>query len=319
MVEQLPNMSSDAPAVSVIMNGLNCAKYLPEAIDSVFAQTYTDWEIIFWDNCSTDNSAEIAQSYGSKLRYFKSDKTATLGKARNWAMEQAKGKYIAFLDCDDIWLPTKLEEQIPLFEKNPKVGLVFCDVIIFKRTEDLYCLYRKAKPYRGMVFKELLSGYFLGMQAVVIRKETLSNLDSWFDDNLAMAEEMDLFLRIAYSWEIDYVDKPLAKWRMHTENESQKMKHLIPKEKEIILEKLSNLYPNFETKYTKEIETQRKIIAYQWALAKWKDKSAKEARKHLRPYLFVEKKFLLSFMLSIFPYPFYDWLRGTYLNFKYGK
>ncbi len=119
-----------SPLISVIMNCLNCAKYLKEAIDSVYAQTYTNWEIIFWDNASTDRSAEIARSYDGRLRYFRGSETVPLGEARNRALEQARGEFIAFLDCDDLWMPQKLEKQLPLFD-DPEVGLVFSDSIIF--------------------------------------------------------------------------------------------------------------------------------------------------------------------------------------------
>ena len=93
----------EEPLVSVIMNCYNSDRYLREAIDSVFAQSYQNWEIIFFDNASTDQSAEIAKSYGPKLRYFRGESTVLLGAARNRAFEKAAGQYFAFLDCDDIW------------------------------------------------------------------------------------------------------------------------------------------------------------------------------------------------------------------------
>ena len=123
---------SSAPTVSVIMNCLNCEKYLREAIDSVFAQTYEDWEIIFWeDKASEDNSENIAKSYGVKLRYFRADVSLPLYGSRNLAVQKARGKYIAILDCDDLWLPTKLEKQIPLLERDEEIGLVFSDIYLF--------------------------------------------------------------------------------------------------------------------------------------------------------------------------------------------
>ncbi|MBT6050292.1 MAG: glycosyltransferase family 2 protein, partial [Candidatus Scalindua sp.] len=83
---------SSAPTVSVIMNCLNCEKYLREAIDSVFAQTYEDWEIVFWeDSASKDSSESIARSYGSKLRYFRSDVSLPLYGSRNLAVQKARG------------------------------------------------------------------------------------------------------------------------------------------------------------------------------------------------------------------------------------
>ena len=123
------------PKVSIIMNCLNGEQYLKQALDSVFEQTYDDWEVIFWDNASTDKSATIAKSYGERVRYFKSSVTHPLGKARNLAMKEAMGDFIAFLDCDDIWLPRKLEKQMPLFKKDPQVGLVFSDMVVFDNNQ----------------------------------------------------------------------------------------------------------------------------------------------------------------------------------------
>ena len=110
-----------SPKVSVVMNCFNSERYLREAIDSVFAQTYSDWEIVFWDNASTDNSARIAKSYGPRLKYYRGDENVSLGEARNYALGKARGEYIAFLDCDDLWAPDKLQKQIPLFN-DLKVG-----------------------------------------------------------------------------------------------------------------------------------------------------------------------------------------------------
>ncbi|MEB3828453.1 glycosyltransferase family 2 protein, partial [Phormidium sp. CCY1219] len=111
----------DYPLVSVIMNCYNGEKYLKEAIDSVYAQTYPNWEIIFVDNASVDQTAAIANSYDNRLKYFRNPLTVKLGESRNIACEHAKGEFLAFLDCDDIWMPDKLELQIPLFLENQSV------------------------------------------------------------------------------------------------------------------------------------------------------------------------------------------------------
>ena len=107
-----------SPKVSIIINCFNGERYLAEAMDSVFCQTYEDWEIIFWDNASTDNCAEIAKSYGERIRYFKSSSIYPLGKARNLAIENARGDFMAFLDCDDLWFPQKLEKQMYKHAEN---------------------------------------------------------------------------------------------------------------------------------------------------------------------------------------------------------
>ena len=111
-------MSKKQPLVSVIMNCYNGEKYLREAIDSVYAQTYKNWEIVFWDNASTDNSAEVAKSYNAKLKYYSGTELFPLYAARNFALDKCSGDAIAFLDCDDVWMPEKLTTQIEAFKKG---------------------------------------------------------------------------------------------------------------------------------------------------------------------------------------------------------
>ena len=123
-------VSEILPVVSVIMNCYNGERYLQEAIDSVYTQTFSDWEIILWDDASKDRTAEIAKSYDEKLRYFKGEKATALGQARNWAIDKARGEFIAFLDQDDVWLCDKLSKQIPIFE-DPAVGIVISNTLFF--------------------------------------------------------------------------------------------------------------------------------------------------------------------------------------------
>ena len=105
--------------VSIIMPNYNGAKYLQETINSVLAQTYTNWELLFVDDCSTDNSLEIVRSYqDSRIKILQNDKNSGAAVSRNYALREAKGKWIAFLDSDDLWTPNKLTEQIAYMLKN---------------------------------------------------------------------------------------------------------------------------------------------------------------------------------------------------------
>src|ERR1700722_18495568 len=110
------------PMVSVIMNCLNGEKFVRQAIHSVYDQTYQDWEIIFWDNASTDGTAAIAKSFDDgRLRYFCSEHTVPLGKAREWAFSKAQGQWVAVLDHDDAFLPRRLERQLAELAGNDYV------------------------------------------------------------------------------------------------------------------------------------------------------------------------------------------------------
>src|SRR5678816_3554086 len=147
------------PTVTVLMNCYNSDRFLDEAIRSVFDQTYPDWEIVFWDNQSTDRSPEIARRYEGRLRYFRGETFLTLGAARNEALKKAQGRYVALLDCDDLWLPDKLEKQVLLMEKNASLGLVFSDASFIDaegRAFDTF--FRKIPPPRGDLFLGLLAG-----------------------------------------------------------------------------------------------------------------------------------------------------------------
>lgn len=284
------------PKVSVITNCLNGKRYLRKAIDSVFAQTFDDWEIIFWDNASTDESGEIARSYGDRLRYFRSERTYSLGKARNLAFAQARGDLIAILDVDDVWLPNKLEKQVELFNRNPQLCMVFSNFIFFNEDGDKSDMFKFSKPMRGRIFGDLLRNNFISTGAMMYKKSILESMDYIFDDDFTMAMDYDLSLRIAYYYEVDYVDEPLSKWRMHRESESSRKRLLIPQESLKMLEKLIKNLPGMEERFEEEIKDFKKKVDYQYAIAEWNNGNKKIAKNYLKPHL-NNRKFLITFIL----------------------
>jgi glycosyltransferase involved in cell wall biosynthesis len=210
------------PLVSVIMNCYNGEKYLRQAIESVFAQTYTNWEIIFWDNQSTDKSAEIVRSFESRrLKYFYAPNHTLLYEARNHAIEKASGDFIAFLDVDDRWLPAKLEKQIPLFS-DPEVGLA-CGVywIDDERKNKRRRSHKRPVP-TGWVLNDLLKSYFVGMPTLVVRRSALASLDHGCDPRYHMIGDFDLVVRLLIKWKLGCVQEPIACYRIHGNNESAK-------------------------------------------------------------------------------------------------
>jgi glycosyltransferase involved in cell wall biosynthesis len=293
-----------APTVSVIMNCLNCEKYLREAIDSVFAQTYEDWEIIFWeDSASKDNSERIAKSYGSKLRYFRSDVSLPLYGSRNLALQKARGKYIAILDCDDLWLPTKLEEQIPLLERDDDIGLVCSDAFWFNERGKEKRHFEITKPYRGDVFSELLLSNFINTQTVVIRRETFDRTGEPFDGRLIMSGDYDAYLRISYKWKVDYVDKPLARYRIHGNSKSQRDgRKLISAELDLIMENLKKTVYGLEDKYPTELNAVRRKRDVQLSFLDWEGGYKSKARKRLNIYIHDGVYYLILSILMYFPY-----------------
>ena len=217
------------PLVSIIMNCYNGEKYLREAIDSVIDQTYKNWEIIFWDNRSTDKSAGIFKGYkDNRLKYYCAFKHANiLYEARNCALLKANGKFIAFLDVDDWWSHDKLEKQIPLFEDS-EVGLVYGNLWRFFEKKNKKKIYRKKSLPTGMALNELMNDYVIGSPTYVIRKESLESLKYCFNNNFHIIGDFDLNIRLAAKWKIDCVQEPIATARIHGRNES-----LLNKNKEI--------------------------------------------------------------------------------------
>jgi glycosyltransferase involved in cell wall biosynthesis len=217
------------PLVSVIINCYNGDKYLRQAIDSVLAQTYRNWEIIFWDNQSTDQSAEIVQSYADpRLKYFYAPSHTWLYEARNYAIERAAGDFLAFLDVDDWWLPIKLQKQIRLFS-DPEVGLVCANFWVHNERKNKRWVSLKRRMPTGWVLDELLRSYFVGLLTLVVRRTALASLDYPCDPRYHIMGDTDLVIRLSIRWKLDCVQEPMAFLRLHGGNEVAKhrTRHLV--------------------------------------------------------------------------------------------
>ena len=129
--------------VSIIMTCYNGEQYLKEAIESLIKQTYINWELIFYDNNSSDSSTNIIQSYEDKrIKYFKSDQLVNLGTIRKLAIEKCTGSFISFLDVDDYWSVNKLEKQINKFKQNENLDVVYSNYYVDEK-EQVKKIYKK--------------------------------------------------------------------------------------------------------------------------------------------------------------------------------
>ena len=211
----------DKSLVSIIMNWYNGEKYLDESIQSIINQKYKNWELIFWDNKSTDNSAKIFKSFkDSRLKYFFSDKKTVLYKARNLAIKKAKGEFIAFLDVDDIWSKDKLSKQIPKFT-NKKVGLVYSNFYkYFQRNKKKEIAYKNNLP-AGYIAKQIIEKYQVGFLTVVLRKKFLIK-EKVFDFEYDLIADYDFILNFSKKHYFECINQPLAFYRIHS-NQLQKI------------------------------------------------------------------------------------------------
>lgn len=208
-------MKVKQPLVSVLMNCYNGEQYLRPAIESVLAQTYQNWEIIFWDNQSLDGSADICHSYDdSRIKYFRADQHTNLGKARAQAFENVAGEFLSILDTDDLWLPTKLAKQVSLFS-DPQIGIVISDTLFFTDDGRERRMYGTRFPKQGLVFEELVKNYFVSLETVMLRTSAIKSLSHAFDAEFSHVSDMDLIVRLSKDWKLACIPEVLAKWRVH--------------------------------------------------------------------------------------------------------
>lgn len=231
MVE-FTRVKAELPLVSIIMNCYNSAKYLREAIDSVFAQTYSNWEIIFWDNHSKDESAEVFKSYSdSRLRYFLAYEHTKLGKARNLAVQQAKGEWVGFLDCDDVWLPEKLEKQVAIIiDESREVGLVYGQMLVLDQNYEPSSKWsvrmRKSSKKtllkilpEGRIFEKLLMLNFIPLLTAIVKRELYFDVGG-LSEHFEMSEDYELFVKVAAVRKVRAVQSVIALYRIHQSNYS---------------------------------------------------------------------------------------------------
>jgi glycosyltransferase involved in cell wall biosynthesis len=210
------------PLVSINIPTFNGEKWIREIVESALAQTYSPIEIVVVDDGSIDETRAILASFGNQIRVIANDVNHGLSAARNSAIEASKGDYIALLDHDDIWHPQKLEKQMALFKENPNLGLVFCDSFYEKVNQERWRSFQVNPPYRGKVFHKLLQHNFILCLTAVIPRPILVETGG-FQSHLRFAEDYDLFLKIAENYEVDFVDEPLATYRVHDQNFSRQL------------------------------------------------------------------------------------------------
>jgi len=211
------------PRVSVVIPTYNRCAYVQEAIDSVLAQTYTDYEIIVIDDGSTDGTGEaLRRRYGDRIRYVWQENQGQAA-ARNHGIALACGDYVAFLDSDDTWLPDKLTSQVAYLDEHPEVGFVFSEawkvdaagrVIDGSRVNACVC------PEDLSLEAQLFENHILAPSTVVVRTEPLVRVGG-FDPAIRNVEDYDLLTRLCQTTSVALIHEPLVCYRVHGENVTQ--------------------------------------------------------------------------------------------------
>ncbi len=215
---------NDAPFVSVVVPAYNVEPFLAETLTSIQRQTYREFEAIVVDDGSTDRTGEIARQFADQDTRFTLLRQPNAGTAAacNTALKQARGKWIAFLEADDVWLPGKLAAQLDLPKQEPHANLLFTDYFSWDGQNDLGRRYSNPDKFPdGDVGRALIFFDLFCTSTVMIKRETL-NVVGLFDAEVPVGQDWDLWLRIAeHGLWAKGVRQPLARYRVWSGNVSR--------------------------------------------------------------------------------------------------
>jgi hypothetical protein len=257
------------PQISVIIPTYNRCDLVQQAIDSVLAQTYQDFELIVIDDGSTDGTGDILKvRYGEKIIYVRQENKGG-PVARNLGLSIAKGKYIAFLDSDDLWTPEKLARQVPILESNPEVAVVACQAWIIDGKDQKLSeipLGINTLPSDFTVENLLMFNRIpAGSSTCLVRRSVLDQVGG-FSQDIRFGAEWDLWLRIAQDAKLLIVPEPLDFYRKHRQTLSffPDIKHVDDSLADhlTILQRCVNKYPGTIPKPDYD-----RAVAYQYLIA----------------------------------------------------
>lgn len=287
--------------VSIIINCLNGEEYLGQTLTCLKRQTYEDYEIVFWDNGSTDGTEKIARKFDKRLKYFCEGSTIPLGAARNRAIEKAKGDYIAFIDSDDLWEKNKLESQVAIMDNHPDVGLVFSnyyDLIMPQRT--LRIKDRKIKE-KLMDFSEYIDLFFFCTSSTMVRRKAIEGMKNYCNESYNYCQEAEFFLRIAYDWKTYYQRYPYVKRRVHSGMTTTKSQSHFSSEYSGMLNCMRDMDDNFDSKYPNAVRKLEFYSAYFKAKDILPQGENAYVRNLMKPYILYNYRAVCYYIAALFP------------------
>jgi glycosyltransferase involved in cell wall biosynthesis len=263
--------------ISVVVAAHNGAAFLRETLESVLQQSFRDFEIIVVDDGSTDATRQVVESCSHPVRYIYQDNKGQ-ASARNTGIRLASGAYVALLDQDDIWLPDKLELQVDAIERSDMIGMVTCGLTRFDESGERGTVIPRLNGLsRKAVVRRLLYGNCIGGASCALLRRSCLDRAGLFREALLMAEEWDLWVRIARDAAIRVVERPLLRYRLHPANTSEQSAALnLENELEFLRTTLSD--PGLDVSWT----DRRKAYARRYVSAAWLFMESGEKRQAAR-------------------------------------
>lgn len=292
------------PLVSAIIPAYNCAPYLPRAINSVLAQSYPNIECIVVNDGSTDNSGEVARSFGDRVKVI-DQINGGASAARNTGIRHAHGELIAFLDADDYWLAGKIARQVQIMQSYPEVVLVSTgftdhadwelDPLARENQDDTYVVHRDFLP--------LFLDPYLGTPTVMVRQQRIAEA-GLFDPALPIAEDIDFYFRICKDHAYARLDQVLV--CIHHRPDSLCRTEPGYQRNLEVIDRVERLHPEFHARHPDEFVRCRLALFQRWAsecVYRGHGRSAREvlqrSRRHgqLDGYLALYMKSFLAALL----------------------
>lgn len=237
---QVSNTSPvDRPLVSVVIPTYNCPEFLKAAVESVLAQTFTEIEVVVVDDGSTDNTAELVREFDNRVKYVYQNNAGTAA-ARNTGIRNSNGSIIAFLDHDDLWLPEKLERELPVLQSNDKIGLVFCGRQFFNTYTNEITSTHPAEAELGV--HEFLAHSTIALQSAIVPRAVFDDV-GLFDEQLLGTDDWEMTIRIAAKYRVVGVADILISIRGHAGQQGIMSERMYANSMSV-LRKHANLHPN---------------------------------------------------------------------------
>ena len=215
--------------VSVVIPVYNAEKYLEETLASIFAQTYPHIEIVAVDDGSKDLSIQILEQYPDRIHVVK-QANAGAAVARNRGVQEAKGKWVAFLDADDLWTPDKIQRQL---EACGSYAWSHSDSVLVGGVNDGRKDSDFTEKHQGQILEQLICSNFIGTSTLMIQRQVFLDAGG-FDEALRSIQDWELWIRIARQHPIGYVDAPLMKYRVHAVSASRSTRKTLPNHLKVI-------------------------------------------------------------------------------------
>ena len=205
------------PFITVFTPNYNKSKYISDTIESILNQTYTNYEYIIIDDCSTDNSWEIIKNYAKKdnrIKAFKNKQCLKIVKTRNrgFKISSPNSKYFAIIDSDDVALLTRLVKQVDFLENNPDYGLIGSNIYVINENS-IQIGYRKFPSRDEKIKKTILRANPFCQSSVLLRKEVIEEL-GYYDEEWEVCQDYDYWLRVGIKWKLANLNDFLIKYRI---------------------------------------------------------------------------------------------------------